>query len=179
MKVLFQINDMVLYSIYGICKIIDITKRDLCGKPMEYYVLQQIYDNKSMLFIPTHNSELTAKMKEILSPSEIYSMIRLMPHEKTIWIQNEALRKQKYAEILKNGDRAELIRMIKTLYLHKKSQIEKGKKMHVADERFLNEAEKLLHEEFAHVLHIKREQVLPFIFEQIKIDERTIADNEV
>ena len=125
---MFQINDTVLYSVYGICKVIEITERDLCGKTMEYYVLQQVYDNKSILFIPTHYSELTAKMKRILSPSEIYSMIKLMPYEKIIWIQNEAVRKQKYAEILKNGDRAELIRMIKTLYLHKKCQTEKGKK---------------------------------------------------
>ena len=51
--------------------------------------------------------------------------------------------------------------------------------MHVADERFLNEAEKLLHEEFAHVLHIKREQVLSFIFEQIKIEERTALDSNI
>ncbi len=44
--------------------------------------------------------------------------------------------------------------------------------MHIADERFLNEAEKLLYEEFAHVLQIERNQVLPFILKQIQPEEK-------
>jgi CarD family transcriptional regulator len=52
--------------------------------------------------------------------------------------------------------------------LHQQELKEKGKKLRVSDERFLKDAEKVLYDEFAHVLDIKREEVLPFIFEQIE-----------
>ena len=46
-----------------------------------------------------------------------------------------------------------------------------GRKVHVCDERFLKEAEKILYDEFAHVLDIEPEQVLPYIFDQIESAE--------
>ncbi len=50
-----------------------------------------------------------------------------MPDEKSIWIENENHRKERYQQILKKGDREELVRLIKTLYLHREAQAEKGK----------------------------------------------------
>ena len=50
--------------------------------------------------------------------------------------------------------------------------MEKGKKLHVNDARIFIEAEKMLYEEFAHVLHIEREQVLPFIMEQMEVEKK-------
>ncbi len=44
--------------------------------------------------------------------------------------------------------------------------------MHAADRYFMKEAEKKLHEEFAYVLNIKPDEVIPFITEQIKVDEK-------
>ena len=57
--------------------------------------------------------------------------------------------------------------MLRTLYLHREEQLSKGKKLHNIDERFFREAEKLLFDEIALVLHIKPSQVLPFIQEQM------------
>ena len=44
--------------------------------------------------------------------------------------------------------------------------------MHTIDRYFMKEAEKKLHEEFAYVLNIKPEEVIPFITEQINIEEK-------
>ena len=62
--------------------------------------------------------------------------------------------------------------MIKALYYHQQEQHAKGRRLHTADEHFFREAEKLLYDEFALVLHIKPEQVLPFIMEQVEIQEK-------
>ena len=43
--------------------------------------------------------------------------------------------------------------------------------MHVVDERFFKEAEKILYEEFAFVLNIKIEEVLPFIKDRLGIED--------
>ena len=54
----------------------------------------------------------------------------------------------------------------------KRKLLEKKKKLHAADERFLKEAEKMLFEELAYVFGITVEEVLPLI---IKRKEKTAA----
>ena len=66
---------------------------------------------------------------------------------------------------------------VRALYLRKQRQEAAGRKFHVADEHFLHDAEKILYDEFAHVLQIKRDQVLPFILEQIEV--QTKAQNGI
>ena len=63
--------------------------------------------------------------------------------------------------------------MIKALYHHQQVRQAQGKKLHVSDERFLKEAERTLYDEFALVLHISQEQVLPFILDQIEVTEKS------
>ena len=71
-----------------------------------------------------------------------------------------------------SGDRMSLIKMIKALYFHQQKQQEKGKRLRASDERFFTEAERILYDEFALVLNIEPEQVLPFIMEQVQISEK-------
>ncbi|MDP4120547.1 MAG: CarD family transcriptional regulator [Bacillota bacterium] len=174
---MYQINDTVLYGTNGICKITEISKREFYGKSIEYYILQPIYQNTSSIFIPVNNEALTSKIRRILSSDEIYSIIRSMPHEENIWIDDDNERKVKFSEILKTGDRKDLMLMIKTIYLRRTSQKEISKKIHSCDERFLNDAEKLLYEEFAHVLKIDRDDVLPLILQEIEIEEKKSLNN--
>ncbi|MPN50404.1 hypothetical protein SDC9_198030 [bioreactor metagenome] len=95
-----------------------------------------------------------------------------MTNEIPIWISDDAKRKEKYRQILATGDRLQLIRLIKTLHLYGQERKNEGKKLHSADERFMKEAEKMLYEEFSHVLGIHQDQVLPFILEQMEIKEK-------
>ncbi len=168
----FQVNDSVLYGSEGVCRIADICEQDFLGARAEYYVLKPVYTPGSTVFVPVANETLTAKMRRILSPDEIRSLIKTMPDEATLWIDDDNARRARYAEILQNGDRAELVGLIKALYHRREAQQAKGRKLHVADERYLHDAEKVLYDEFAHVLCIKRDEVLPFILEQIQVKER-------
>ena len=47
-----------------------------------------------------------------------------------------------------------------------------GRKMHTVDRYFMKEAEKKLHEEFAYVLNIKPDEVIPFILDQINVEAK-------
>ena len=57
--------------------------------------------------------------------------------------------------------------MIKTLYLRRQELMDSHKKLHSADERALEEAENLLHDEFAYSLGIPRDKVVPYIKERM------------
>lgn len=169
---MYSVGDTVLYGSQGVCKIVGTDVKKIGGSKVEYFVLKPIYDENSTLFVPSSNNNLTSKMRSVLSAEEIYELIKAMPDEDTIWIDDENERKQKYQKIISQGDRKNLVQLIKTLHLHKLSQQGKGRKLHQCDEVFLKQAEKLLYDEFALVLKIKPDEVLPFIMEQIEVEEK-------
>ena len=164
---MFQVNDMIVYGAHGVCRIAEIEERDFNGSSIEYYILKPVYDEKATIFVPVLNDRLTAKMQRVLSKDEIEALIESMPNEDTLWIENEMQRKERYKEIVSRGDRTELVGMIKALYLHQQKQLAKGRKLHSADERLLREAEKMLYDEIAMVLHIKPDQVVSYISRQL------------
>lgn len=164
---MFQVNDTVVYGSDGICVIEEIAARTFDRKTQEYYVLRPLYGNQSTIFVPTQNEKLCAKMRRLLSAEEIHAIIRGLPGAETVWIDNEALRKQTYAQILRSGDRKDILRLLKTLHLHQQKLRDSGRKFHASDERFMKEAERVLYGEFAHVLHLEPAQVEPMILREI------------
>ena len=145
---------------------------------MRYYVLKPVYNSNSTVYVPVDNETLTAKMRRVLSAAEIYEIIRAIPSESSMWIEDENERKEKYREILQRGDRMELVRIIKALYHHQQAQRAKGKHLHTADEHFFKEAEKMLYDEFALVLQIRPDQVVPFILQQVELAEKQPGETQ-
>jgi len=169
---MFEINDIILYGNDGVCTLTDIVSKDINGKQADYYALCPVYDGSATIFVPIDNEKLTSRMRKVISKDEINKLIRSMPEEETIWIENESERKEKYKAIIAAGDRKKLVQIIKTLYLHQNNQKAKGRKLHLCDERFLKDAEKILYDEFALVLGIERSQVLPFIMQQVDLAQK-------
>ena len=130
---MFQVNDMVLYGTNGVCELVGIEKRDCGGRMVEYYILKPFYTNNSTVFVPVNNKKLTSKMRHVLTKEEIDQMIAEIP-----------------------GNPSALLE-------HQREVMERGKKLHIADERMLREAEKMICDEFAYVLGISQEEVPAYI----------------
>lgn len=175
---MFRPNETVLYGAQGVCQVEGIIQKEVNGHAMDYYVLKPVYNVNSVIYVPVQNTALTDKMRRVLAADEIRAIIRTMPQGDSLWIEDENERKIKYREILTRGDRRELIQLIKALYLHQQDLQKKGKRLHSSDERFLKDAEKMLYDEFALVLHIQPEQVLPFILNQLKEEEGGAAPRQ-
>ena len=94
-------------------KVEDITEKNFNGEAIRYYVLRPIYNDTSTIYVPIHNHALTQNMRKVLSKEELQSLIQTMPHEESLWIENEEVRKAQYQEILASGNRAGLIGMLK------------------------------------------------------------------
>ena len=170
---MFKKNDTVLYSSEGVCVVNDLTQRQFKDRIMQYYVLKPVYKEGATVFVPVENKDLVAKMKRILSVEDIHQLIEDMPNQTIEWIYNDNLRKDKYREILRNGSRKQLIQLIRTIYLKQEELKKIGKKIHATDDNIFKEAEKILYEEFAYVLNIHKEAVVPFIFHQIELKEKS------
>ncbi len=163
---MYKAGTFVIYRNEGVCEIKGIIQKEFRDKMMEYYVLIPVHNKNAELLVPKSNASLVAKMRDVLSKEEIMAIIRQMPHEEVIWIDNEDVRKEKYKEIVSEGDRIKLARLIKTLYRHKEMQKKSGRKLHIADERILKDAEHIFYDEIAFVLNISQNEVVPFIHEQ-------------
>lgn len=168
---MFEVGSTVLYGSDGVCRIQDITHKEVGGVSGEYYVLEPVYQKKSTVFVPLDNERLIGKMRCILSVDELLDAIKTMPDESLMWIEDESERKLAYKEIISRGDCTELMRLVKTLYLHREKQLARGKKLHACDDRFLKTAEKMINDEFAMVLHINPDQVPDYISDRIEASE--------
>ncbi len=164
---MYSINDTVLYGANGVCRVSDICQKEFSGTAKDYYILRPISNEALTIFVPVNNKLLTDKIKRILSQKEICELISSLSNEPISWIEDDMERKEHYRLVLLSGNRGETLKMIRELYIHKQEQQSKGKKIHLSDEQFLKEAEKLLYSEFSLVLNIKEDEVPSFIAERI------------
>lgn len=160
---MYNVGDMVMYGAFGICKVTAVEKRDFTGEEQEYYIFKHIYTDKNIFYVPTNNETALSKMHPICSKAEVDELISHMNSEGLIWIDNDIKRKEEYSRIIKDADRHEIIRLIKTLYLRRKELAESGKKLRSTDENYLSLAENMLFEEFAYALDIDKSEVVEYI----------------
>lgn len=165
---MFQVNDKVLYGSNGVCELVDIDERDCGGRMVEYYILKPIYAANSTVFVPINNEKLTSKMRHVLTKEQIDNMIHSIPEDNQEWITDERTRKEKFRDIVNRADTFELIQLIEALLEHQREVVERGKKLHIADERMLREAEKMICDEFAYVLGISQDAVPGYIADAMK-----------
>ncbi len=158
----------VIYGANGICRITDKRQEKLCGTKKEYYVLSPADNPASMIFVPCDNGELVSRMKSILSKEEIISLIRDIDESDIEWINDNKKRIDAFNDILDNGDRSCLLRLIKCIYLKRRELSDNNKKLWQADENILKRAEKIINAEFSLVMEIPAESVPGFIEQHMK-----------
>ena len=162
-------DDLVVYGSAGVCRIVGAETREVGGKTSEYLVLRPVQNGSATVYVPKDCDALVKKMKSVLSVADVLELIHSIPKIETVWIDNDNERRSTYRDIVSRADRSELLSLIKTLYLHREKQHAVGKKLRVTDERYLSEAEKILHGEFSFVLGIKREDLETFIKDELNL----------
>lgn len=166
---MFKCGDKVLYGSHGICEILDVETRRIDRKNIEYFILQPMDQPGAKFYIPTQNELALSKLRPILTADEIRTLLSEHISQQDIWIDDESQRKLRYKELISNGDRAALIRMIHALHIHRQLQQSAGRKFHLCDENFLRDAEKLLSAEFSIVLNIPRDEVSDYVHKALNL----------
>ena len=160
---MFQIGDLVVYGIHGVCKITEVQTQRVNRTKMEYFVLEPVTQCTSRFFVPSQNESALSKLRPILTKDEICELLSGDASRQNCWIDDEGQRKQVYKDLIISGDRAALISMLRALHAHKHNQIEAGKKFHISDANFMRDAEKIIFSEFSLVLDIPYEDVESYI----------------
>lgn len=164
---MFSKGDLVLYGVYGVCEIGDISTVDIPGIDKErlFYFLYP-KDSKAKIYIPVDGN--TSKMKKLLSKEEAQELLKSIPDMEPLKIRDKRKPEDSYKEAVNTGDRRELIKLIKCIYFRNKERQEKGKKNTAIDERYMKVAEDLLYQELGSVLEIPKDRVLEHIIKVIE-----------
>ena len=159
---MFQVGDRVVYSIHGVCEVVALEEQTVDGKKVTYLVLEPLGQPGSRYLVPTHNPTAMGKLKNLLTREELEILFSDAVKE-DCWIRDENLRKQTYRELIGSGNRQKLIGMLYTLYRHKSAQTAAGRKIHICDDNFLRDVEKLLISEVAIVMGLDAGEAKQFI----------------
>lgn len=160
------IDQYVSYRHNGIYKILEICNRDFGGKgSKQYYLLQSVYDRNAKIYVPADTEDLSSMMKSILTSSEINEIITSTNSQKYDWIEDNVEREEKFSDIVESGNKKDILKLMRTLLDRKSLMAEQKKKLYSADEKFLSLSEKIISEEFAFALGIKKDEVISYISE--------------
>lgn len=151
---MLRAGDMVIYGVHGVCSFSGTESVVAGGKSKQYYVLQPVHQDSSRYLIPSDNSTALQRLIPLLSTLEWEKLLTSPEVHTGIWISDENQRKQSYREITAHGSRTQLLIALAVLYNHRQAQKEKGRKLHICDEIFLRDTEKMLAEEIACVFEL-------------------------
>lgn len=160
---MFSVNEKIHYGGSGVCVIQEIATMRFGRTREKYYVLKPVYQNASVIYVPVENQQLVSKMRPVLSREEVDRLIEGMAEIPTAWEEDPQARKASFDALLRSNECRSLIVIIKTLHAQKQRRQADGKTLHVADETYLREAQRLLYDEFAGALEIQPTQVHAYI----------------
>ena len=167
---MYQIGDKVVYGVHGVCVVVDQEERVIDRKHLTYLALEPLSQDGSRYLVPTHNDAAMAKLRRMLSKEELEALMDSEEVRSDGWVPDENQRKQTYRELISSGDRARLMRMVRTLYRHRAAQTAAGRKCHLCDENFLRDAEKLLTGEVSVVMGLENDAAKQYIRNKLKED---------
>lgn len=162
----FFAGDTVVHPSEGICTIQELRRMDLGSALRTYYILKPASEkNSSTVYLPVaRGNEI---LRRLLNREDILTFIAKSREYAGLWIDDSKRRKDSFLQILHEGNYAKIIRMVLEIHQASERRIAEGKKPCAADEAILNEAERLLNQEFAYVLNLSQEETAAFIIRKL------------
>ena len=154
---MFEIGEIVVYNQY-ICKIKDIKKNNMTGN--DYYVMAPVNDESLIIDLPTENR--LGSIKKIMTKKEAEALIKKIPKTEILDLNDKYI-EQKYKELIKTGNKLDLIKIIKTSYMRYYIRINNKKKASEKDNIYLKKAEDLLYYELSYSLSMSYDEVKEYI----------------
>ena len=164
---MYEVGHLVVYGIHGVCRIVAVEVKTVDRKQIPYFVLEPIEQPGTRYYIPSQNQTALGKIRHLMDRQSLLDMLSADATEED-WIDDENKRKQYYRQIINGVDSSALLRMVHALYRHKSRQETQGRKLHMCDENFLRDAQRVLNAEMSAVLQIPAAEVPAFMRQQLE-----------
>lgn len=167
---MYQVGDLIIYGSTGVCKITDITSRDISGKESSqlFYYMTPLYQSCKIL-TPINSTKVF--MRPIISKVEADRLIDMIPAIQVEAYHNRALNQlaEHYKQSLNTHKCSDLIELSMSIYAKKQYAEQQKRKFGAIDEKFLKRAEDLLFGELAAALCIPKENVPEYIEQRVRL----------
>ena len=168
---MFQAGDYIVYGNTGVCQICELVVGDRklrwLEKGKRYYRLQPLYQT-GCIYAPIEDAKVP--MRPVSTADEVNRLIDQSPDLQAESFHSKNLHelKARYQEATKGTDCAGLIELLLSIYVKKQEYQSRHKRLGQMDERFMHQAEDLLHGEFSVALGIPKEEIAAYITTRIK-----------
>ena len=166
---MYNIGDYVVYSTAGICKISDIKTEEFYGDNKTYYIIENVYGNKSVVHVPKDNELIMSKIRDLHTKKDIDGFLEKAAKTAVSWISEYKLRNETHTATLKSNDFFEIAKVLKLSYINEKECISMNKKISMTDKKVTDTAEKLIFEEYATVFDVPYDNVKEEIVKKLNV----------
>lgn len=159
---MYEKDALVIYGTTGVCRITDISNGQYGeDKNTLYYVLHPIYED-CVIYAPVDGKVF---MRSVMTQAEAEKLIDALPEIEAEAYYNNRIQElsQHYKAIIETHDCGELAKMIVSLHEKKDAAIKQNRKLGQVDERFMRQAEELLHGELAAALGMEKDSIPDYI----------------
>ncbi len=167
---MFKCGDLIVYGNNGVCCIEEIAplESETANKDKLYYVLKNLTSN-GVAYIPVDSN---VYIRPIMSKSEAVALVEKIPTVTTEAFKTVPPRElQKvYRDVLNFHDNIKTLSLIKHLRLTAKKKQALKKKLSATEERFLEQALKIIGSELSAALEIPMDEAKNCILDHLNID---------
>ncbi len=160
---MYSIGDLIIYGGEGVCRVEAVGPLALSDMKSDklYYTLQPLY-RTGTVFAPVEGKVF---MRPVISKEEAEGLVRSIPDIREEHLEGRNLRMagEHYQKLLESHDCADLVQLIKTIYVKQQTAQAAGRKGGQVDERYRKRAEDTLYGELAVALGIPKEDVEGYI----------------
>lgn len=138
---MFKCGDLIVYGNNGVCCVEDITTIESSGDKL-YYVLKNLTSN-GVAYVPVNSGVYT---RPVMSRDEMEDILNQIPHLTTNSFEKIPPRESQkvYRDTMMSYDSLAILSLIKHLKTVAKKKQEFKKKLSVTEERFLEQALKVI-----------------------------------
>ncbi len=162
---MFQCGDLIVYGNNGVCEVTSVAPLADSTDGRIYYALRNMVSN-GVAYVPVDSGVF---MRPVMSKTEAKNLIKEIPNIKTNEFSNVGIRDAAriYRETLQSYDSLKVISLIKHIVENGEIKRRLGKKLTSTEERFLEQARRIIETEIAVALNINVEEAAEVILKSI------------
>lgn len=161
----YSCGDRVIYGGCQMCVVGGIEQKSFDGVNFNDYVKLTPVDNPNSSYFIQYD-RIDERVRSLLPKEKVLELIDNMTLVEGEWIPDRSRRRNEFAEALKGEDYGRILSMIKSLSTEKKRRQRMGKGLMTADEKALEQANRLISNEFSAVLEITPDTLNTYILER-------------
>ena len=166
---MFQPGELLVYGTTGVCRVEEITTPDLtrAERGRQYYLLKPLYQD-GVIYAPVDSGKVP--IRPVISQEEAEALIDRIPSVRAEACRAPTLQAlaQHYQSAVRSHDCKELLELVMSIYLKQRQAEAQKRRLGMVDERYMKQAERLLHGELSAALGIPLEEVQPYIARRVR-----------